>query len=58
MIETDRLISAAPVTPQEEALERTAIQVATAVIAALSGRRPEHLVNPQVWERRRLPTAA
>jgi len=42
----------------EEALERTALQVAAAVIAALAGRRPEHLVNSDVWERRRLGVAA
>jgi D-3-phosphoglycerate dehydrogenase len=42
----------------EEAMERTAIQVAEAVIAALGGRRPAHLVNPEVWERRRLTPAA
>ena len=42
----------------EEAMERTAIQVAEAVIAALQGRRPDHLVNPDVWERRRLAAAA
>jgi D-3-phosphoglycerate dehydrogenase len=38
----------------EEALERTAIQVAEAVIAVLAGRQPEYLVNPAVWDRRRL----
>jgi D-3-phosphoglycerate dehydrogenase / 2-oxoglutarate reductase len=37
----------------EEAAERTAVQVATAVIDALNGRRPEFLVNPEVWDRRR-----
>jgi D-3-phosphoglycerate dehydrogenase len=42
----------------EEALERTAVQVATAVIEALEGRRPRHLVNPDVWPRRRQPFAA
>lgn len=39
----------------EEALERTAIQVATQVVDVLEGRRPEHLVNPEVWDSRRLP---
>lgn len=33
----------------EEAAERTALQVAQAVIDALAGRQPEHLVNPEVW---------
>jgi D-3-phosphoglycerate dehydrogenase len=42
----------------EEALERTAMQVAEAVIAALAGRRPDYLVNPDVWERRRFAAAA
>jgi D-3-phosphoglycerate dehydrogenase len=42
----------------EEALERTAVQVAQAVIAALEGRRPANLVNPDVWDRRRQPVAA
>lgn len=37
----------------EQALERTAIQVATAVVDVLQGRRPEHLVNPQIWDCRR-----
>lgn len=37
----------------EEAAERTATQVAQAVIDALAGRRPEHLVNPETWDRRR-----
>ena len=37
----------------EEAMERTAVQTAEQVVAVLAGRRPEHLVNPQAWERRR-----
>lgn len=37
----------------EEAAERTAVQVAEAVIAVLGGQKPEHMVNPQVWDRRR-----
>lgn len=37
----------------EEAAERTALQVAQAVIDALSNRKPEYLVNPQVWPGRR-----
>ncbi|HET6522274.1 MAG TPA: NAD(P)-dependent oxidoreductase, partial [Geminicoccaceae bacterium] len=36
-----------------EALERTAAMVADGMVDALAGRRPEHLVNPEVWERRR-----
>lgn len=37
----------------EECLERTAIQTAEQVIDVLEGRKPPHLVNPEVWERRR-----
>jgi D-3-phosphoglycerate dehydrogenase len=37
----------------EEAMERTAVQVATQVVDVLEGRRPEHLVDPAVWDRRR-----
>ncbi len=37
----------------EEAAERTATQVAQAVVNVLSGEKPEHLVNPDVWSRRR-----
>ena len=37
----------------EEAMERTAVQTAQQVVDVLAGRRPEHLVNPQVWEQRR-----
>ena len=36
-----------------EALERTALQVAEQVIAVLRDERPAHLVNPEVWSRRR-----
>ncbi len=32
---------------------RTAVQVAEQVVAVVRGRRPEHLVNPEVWARRR-----
>lgn len=38
----------------EEAMERTALQVAAQVLDVLQGRRPPHLVDPQTWERRRL----
>jgi D-3-phosphoglycerate dehydrogenase / 2-oxoglutarate reductase len=34
-----------------EALERTALQVAAQVVDVLVGRRPPHLVNPEVWPR-------
>jgi D-3-phosphoglycerate dehydrogenase len=37
----------------EEALERTAVETASQVVGVLEGRRPEYLVNPQVWDRRR-----
>ncbi len=37
----------------EEALERTATQVAAQVLDVLNDRRPEHLVNPDIWHRRR-----
>lgn len=37
----------------EESLERTAVQTARQVVDVLSGRRPPHLVNPTVWDRRR-----
>jgi D-3-phosphoglycerate dehydrogenase len=37
----------------EEALERTAVETARQVVDVLAGRRPPHLANPEVWERRR-----
>lgn len=37
----------------EECLERTAVQTAEQVIAVLDGKKPPHLVNPEVWARRR-----
>lgn len=37
----------------DEALARTAVAVAQQVVDALQGRRPRHVVNPEVWERRR-----
>ncbi|UCH24775.1 MAG: hydroxyacid dehydrogenase [Trueperaceae bacterium] len=37
----------------KEALERTARQVVDQVTAVLQGERPTHLVNPEVWHRRR-----
>lgn len=36
-----------------ECLERTAVQAAAQVIEVLEGKRPDHLVNPTVWDRRR-----
>lgn len=39
----------------EESLERTAVAVATRVVDALLGRRPEGLVDPDVWPARRRP---
>lgn len=40
----------------EECLERAAVEVAEQVIDVLQGRRPLNLVNPEVWECRRLPS--
>ncbi len=37
----------------EECLERTAVQTAEQVIDVLEGRKPQYLVNPQAWDRRR-----
>ncbi len=37
----------------EEALERTAVETASQVVDVLEGRKPEFLVNPDVWNRRR-----
>jgi D-3-phosphoglycerate dehydrogenase len=37
----------------EEAMERTAVETARQVVEVLAGRRPAHLANPEVWERRR-----
>lgn len=39
----------------QEALHATATQCAEQILAVLAGRRPAHLVQPAVWERRRLP---
>lgn len=41
----------------EEALERTTVETAQQVVDVLAGRRPEHLVDPEIWERRRHPGA-
>jgi D-3-phosphoglycerate dehydrogenase len=39
----------------DEALQQTAEQCAAQIIEVLQGRKPAHLVNPQVWEARRKP---
>jgi D-3-phosphoglycerate dehydrogenase / 2-oxoglutarate reductase len=39
----------------EECLERTAVQTAQQVLAVLEGRKPDHLVNPEVWDHLRFP---
>ncbi|WP_158814697.1 NAD(P)-dependent oxidoreductase [Methylocapsa sp. S129] len=39
----------------ETALQATAIAICDQVADILEGRRPAHLVNPDVWSRRRLP---
>ncbi|GAA4334414.1 hydroxyacid dehydrogenase [Variovorax defluvii] len=39
----------------QEALNATATQCAQQIIDVLAGRRPAHLVEPKVWERRRQP---
>ena len=40
-----------------QALARTADQVTAQVIDVLTGRKPPHLVNPEVWNRRRQPAS-
>jgi len=42
----------------DEALRAAAEQCADQIIEVLAARRPAHLVNPQVWETRRLPVPA
>lgn len=42
----------------EDALRETALQCAEQIIDVLAGRRPPHLVNPEVWDRRRGLTEA
>jgi D-3-phosphoglycerate dehydrogenase len=37
----------------EEAMRETALQCADQVLDVLAGRRPQHLVQPEVWEKRR-----
>lgn len=51
---TDRLVLSPHIAgATEECLERTALQTAEQVVDVLEGRRPPHLVNPEVWDRRR-----
>ncbi|WP_170149475.1 hydroxyacid dehydrogenase [Rhodoplanes roseus] len=42
----------------EEALERTAVETARQVVDVLAGRRPEFLVDPDVWAKRRVSAPA
>lgn len=37
----------------EEAMQETALQCAAQILDVLAGRQPPHLVNPEVWDRRR-----
>lgn len=39
----------------EEAMRETALQCADQILDVLAGRRPPHLVQPEVWDRRRQP---
>lgn len=36
----------------EEAMRETALQCADQILDVLAGRRPPHLVQPEVWDRR------
>jgi D-3-phosphoglycerate dehydrogenase len=38
-----------------ECLARTATQLADMIRDVMDGKRPEHMVNPDVWDRRRIP---
>ncbi|MEW6664002.1 MAG: hydroxyacid dehydrogenase [Thermodesulfobacteriota bacterium] len=42
----------------EESLYNMATMVAQGVLDGLNGKRPQYLVNPEIWERRRLPPKA
>ncbi|MGX9962582.1 hydroxyacid dehydrogenase [Roseomonas sp. F4] len=42
----------------EEAMRETALQCAEQVLDVLAGRRPPHLVQPEVWDRRRMGAVA
>ena len=52
-VRTDILLSPHTAGSTEEALERTAVETASQVVDVLEGRKPEILVNPDVWNRRR-----
>jgi D-3-phosphoglycerate dehydrogenase / 2-oxoglutarate reductase len=41
-----------------EAMARTAIETARQVVDVIEGRRPDWLVNAEIWDRRRMPTYA
>ena len=50
-IQCDKLVMSPHIAGATEAcLERTATQTASQVIDVLEGRKPEHLVNPDVWD--------
>ncbi len=51
---TDKLVLSPHIAgATEESLERTAVQTAGQVVEVLEGKKPAHLVNPEVWDRRR-----
>jgi len=51
---TDKLVVSPHIAgATEESLERTADQTASQVLEVLEGKKPAHLVNPEVWDRRR-----
>jgi D-3-phosphoglycerate dehydrogenase / 2-oxoglutarate reductase len=53
-IKTDGLVMSPHIAgATEECLERTAFQTASQVVDVLEGRRPDNMVNPDVWDRRR-----
>jgi len=41
----------------EQAMRETALQCAGQILDVLAGRRPPHLVQPELWDRRRMETA-
>jgi D-3-phosphoglycerate dehydrogenase len=51
---TDKLVLSPHIAgATEESLKRTAIQTAEQVVEVLEGKRPQHLVNPEIWDKRR-----
>jgi len=51
---SDKLVLSPHIAGATEAcLERTAVQTAGQVLEVLEGKKPAHLVNPDVWDRRR-----